>query len=112
MRFGTAEQQDYFLPKIAAGEMYFCIGMSEPNSGSDLAGTTTRATKVQGGYVVNAEEKAKLQAVIWNDGLINAKAVAQPATTIAAMAGPTRGRRFSPPSRRGARIFRWSASTS
>jgi alkylation response protein AidB-like acyl-CoA dehydrogenase len=53
MRFGTAEQQDYFLPKIAAGQMYFCIGMSEPNSGSDLAGTTTRATKVQGGYLVN-----------------------------------------------------------
>lgn len=53
MRFGTTEQQDYFLPRIAAGKMYFCIGMSEPNSGSDLAGTTTRATKVQGGYVVN-----------------------------------------------------------
>src|ERR1700712_1518416 len=53
MRFGTGEQQDFFLPKIAAGEMYFCIGMSEPNSGSDLAGTTTRASKVQGGYIVN-----------------------------------------------------------
>jgi alkylation response protein AidB-like acyl-CoA dehydrogenase len=53
MRFGTSEQQEYFLPRIAAGELYFCIGMSEPNSGSDLAGTTTRATKVQGGYVVN-----------------------------------------------------------
>ena len=53
MRFGTQEQQDFFLPKIAAGKMYFCIGMSEPNSGSDLAGTTTRATKVQGGYVIN-----------------------------------------------------------
>ncbi len=53
LRFGTVEQQEFFLPRIAAGEMYFCIGMSEPNSGSDLAGTTTRATKVQGGYVVN-----------------------------------------------------------
>jgi sulfoacetaldehyde dehydrogenase len=41
----------------------------------------------QGGYVVSAEEKAKLQAVIWNDGLINAKAVAQPAEVIAGMAG-------------------------
>lgn len=53
LRFGTPEQQQYFLPPIAAGKMYFCIGMSEPNSGSDLAGTTTRATKVQGGYIVN-----------------------------------------------------------
>ena len=41
----------------------------------------------QGGYLINAEEKAKLQAVIWNDGLINAKAVAQPADVIAGMAG-------------------------
>lgn len=41
----------------------------------------------QGGYVVSADEKTKLQAVIWNDGLINAKAVAQPADVIAGMAG-------------------------
>ncbi len=41
----------------------------------------------QGGYVVSADEKALLQAVIWNDGLINAKAVAQPADVIAGMAG-------------------------
>ena len=53
MRFGTQPQRDYFLPRIAAGEIFFCIGMSEPNSGSDLAATLTRATKVQGGYLVN-----------------------------------------------------------
>ncbi|MDE2302469.1 MAG: aldehyde dehydrogenase family protein [Sphingomonadales bacterium] len=41
----------------------------------------------QGGYVVNADEKAKLQATIWVDGHINANAVAQPATKIADMAG-------------------------
>jgi len=41
----------------------------------------------QGGYVVNADEKARLQGVIWVDGLINAKAVAQPADRIAGMAG-------------------------
>ena len=41
----------------------------------------------QGGYVVNQAEKAQLQAVIWVDGLINAKAVAQPADRIAGMAG-------------------------
>ncbi|MDP9056692.1 MAG: aldehyde dehydrogenase family protein [Pseudomonadota bacterium] len=41
----------------------------------------------QGGYVVNADEKAMLQGVIWVDGLINAKAVAQPADRIAGMAG-------------------------
>lgn len=41
----------------------------------------------QGGYVVSAEEKARLQSVIWDDGHINAKAVAQPAEKIAGMAG-------------------------
>ena len=56
MRFGTQEQQDFFLPKIAAGKMYFCIGMSEPNSGSDLSGTRTRAAKVDGGYRINGSK--------------------------------------------------------
>jgi len=53
LRFGTEEQKNFFLPKIAAGELTFCIGMSEPNSGSDLAGTRTRAVKVDGGYKIN-----------------------------------------------------------
>jgi alkylation response protein AidB-like acyl-CoA dehydrogenase len=53
IRFGTEEQKQFFCPKIAAGELTFCIGMSEPNSGSDLAGTRTRAIKVEGGYKIN-----------------------------------------------------------
>ncbi len=43
--------------------------------------------KAQGGYVVNADEKAKLQGAIWEDGHINAKIVAQPAQFIADYAG-------------------------
>src|ERR1700712_4541645 len=38
MRFGTAEQQDYFLPRIAPGGMIFCMGITKPNSGSNLPG--------------------------------------------------------------------------
>jgi alkylation response protein AidB-like acyl-CoA dehydrogenase len=53
LRFGTEEQKMFFLPKIARGELTFCIGMSEPNSGSDLAGTRTRAVRVDGGYRIN-----------------------------------------------------------
>ncbi len=53
LRVGTEEQKRTILPKIAAGEAFCCIGMSEPDIGSDLAGVRTRATKVQGGYVVN-----------------------------------------------------------
>jgi len=53
LRFGTEEQRQKILPRIAAGECYFCIGMSEPDSGSDLAATRTRAVPVQGGFLVN-----------------------------------------------------------
>jgi Acyl-CoA dehydrogenase, middle domain/Acyl-CoA dehydrogenase, N-terminal domain len=52
LRVGTDEQKQ-LLPKIAAGEAFFCIGMSEPDVGSDLASVRTRAAKVQGGYLVN-----------------------------------------------------------
>jgi len=52
LRAGTEEQKK-ILPRIAAGEVFFCIGMSEPDVGSDLASARTRAAKVQGGYLVN-----------------------------------------------------------
>ena len=52
LRVGTDEQKK-ILPRIAAGEVFFCIGMSEPDVGSDLASVRTRAAKVQGGYLVN-----------------------------------------------------------
>ena len=45
IKFGTEEQKDRLLPGIAAGELAFCIGMSEPDSGSDLAATRTRAVR-------------------------------------------------------------------
>ncbi len=53
LRFGTEEQRQQILPKVARGECFFCIGMSEPDSGSDLAATRTKAEKVDGGYKVN-----------------------------------------------------------
>ena len=52
LRVGT-DAQKKILPGIALGETYVCIGMSEPNVGSDLASVQTRAARVQGGYLVN-----------------------------------------------------------
>jgi alkylation response protein AidB-like acyl-CoA dehydrogenase len=53
LRFGTEEQRQAVLPKIAAGELFCCIGMSEPDSGSNLAAVRTRAEPVEGGFRVN-----------------------------------------------------------
>ncbi|MBJ7336785.1 acyl-CoA dehydrogenase family protein [Mycolicibacterium sp.] len=52
-KFGTLAQKQRFLPGICAGELAFSIGMSEPDAGSDLAATRTRAIKVDGGWHVN-----------------------------------------------------------
>jgi alkylation response protein AidB-like acyl-CoA dehydrogenase len=49
-RFGTEEQRQYFLPRICRAELSFCIGMSEPDAGSDLASVKARAVKVEGGW--------------------------------------------------------------
>jgi len=53
LKFGTEEQKNFFLPKITKGDCYFSIGLSEPNSGSDLASIKTRAEKVDGGWLLN-----------------------------------------------------------
>jgi acyl-CoA dehydrogenase len=53
LRWGTEEQKQRFVPGVARGEIYFAIGMSEPDSGSDLASVRTRADRVEGGWRVN-----------------------------------------------------------
>lgn len=52
LRVGSEWQREEILPRIARGECFFCIGMSEPDAGSDLAAVRTRATRVDGGWVV------------------------------------------------------------
>jgi alkylation response protein AidB-like acyl-CoA dehydrogenase len=53
MDFGTDEQKEFFLPKILAGEIFFCIGYTEPNAGTDLAALTTKAVRDGDEYVIN-----------------------------------------------------------
>lgn len=53
LRFGTEAQRRFYLPRICRAEAFFCIGMSEPNSGSDLASVVTRATREGDGWRLN-----------------------------------------------------------
>jgi alkylation response protein AidB-like acyl-CoA dehydrogenase len=56
LAYGTESLQRQYLPAIAAGTAYYCLGMSEPDAGSDLASVTTRATKVLGGWRVHGRK--------------------------------------------------------
>ena len=56
MDFGTDEQKAFFLPKILAGDLHFCIGYTEPNAGTDLAALETRAVRDGDEYVINGRK--------------------------------------------------------
>ena len=54
--YGDDAQRAKYLPKLASGEWIGCFGLTEPDAGSDPAGMKTRATKVQGGYVLSGSK--------------------------------------------------------
>ena len=56
MRYGTGEQKAFYLPRIAAGEIHFAIGYSEPEAGTDLAALRTRAIRDGQDYVINGQK--------------------------------------------------------
>lgn len=56
LKYGTEEQKHFYLPRISRAEAFFCIGMSEPGSGSDLASIRTRATPTDKGWLLNGSK--------------------------------------------------------
>jgi alkylation response protein AidB-like acyl-CoA dehydrogenase len=56
LKYGTEAQKQFYLPPICRGESYFCIGMSEPGSGSDLASVRSRAVKNDRGWLLNGQK--------------------------------------------------------
>ncbi|OBG89559.1 acyl-CoA dehydrogenase [Mycobacterium sp. E802] len=67
LKYGTEEQKSEFLPRIVRGECFFGIGMSEPDSGSDLASVRTRAVPVEGGWLITGTK-------VWTSGAHRAHA--------------------------------------
>jgi len=71
LRYGTEAQRAALLPRIAAGECYFVIGMSEPDSGSDLASIRTRATRnADGDWVVHGAKVWTSNAHLSHYGIV------------------------------------------
>jgi alkylation response protein AidB-like acyl-CoA dehydrogenase len=56
LKYGTEAQKRFYIPRVCRGEAFFCIGMSEPNAGSDLAGVKTRAVPNAKGFVLNGQK--------------------------------------------------------
>ncbi len=54
--YGTPEQHEKYLPKLISGEWVGCFGLTEPNHGSDAGGMETRATKVDGGWILHGSK--------------------------------------------------------
>jgi alkylation response protein AidB-like acyl-CoA dehydrogenase len=61
LNFGTEEQSRFYIPRICRGEALFCIGMSEPGAGSDLAAVRTRADRSGSGWRLTGQK-------IWTTG--------------------------------------------
>jgi alkylation response protein AidB-like acyl-CoA dehydrogenase len=61
LKYGTDAQKSEFLPRIVRGECFFAIGMSEPDSGSDLASVRTQAVPVEGGWSLTGTK-------VWTSG--------------------------------------------
>ena len=56
LRYGTEAQRQFYIPRICRGELFFCIGMSEPSSGSDLASIRSRAQRTETGWLLNGSK--------------------------------------------------------
>lgn len=56
LKYGSEAQKRSFLPRICRGEAFFCIGMSEPGAGSDLAGIRTRAVRTSTGWRLDGQK--------------------------------------------------------
>lgn len=73
-KFGTEEQKERFLPKLASGEIIGCFGLTEPDHGSDPGSMSTTAVKTDGGWILNGAKMWITNSPIADVGVVWAKA--------------------------------------
>jgi alkylation response protein AidB-like acyl-CoA dehydrogenase len=76
LRYGKPSQRDRYVPGMARGEIYSCIGLSEPGAGSDLASVSTSGTRTAEGWRINGQK-------VWTSGAHNATVMLTLVRTIA-----------------------------
>ena len=76
--YGTDEQKEKYLPKLASGEWVGCFGLTEPDAGSDPGGMNTRAKSVDGGYLVSGSKMWISNSPIADVFIVWAKTTAKP----------------------------------
>ena len=89
--YGTEEQRQKYLPKLAAGELIGCFGLTEPNHGSDPGSMETRATKVDGGWRIHGAKMWITNSSIADVFIVWAKAYGEGENEIGAKDGDIRG---------------------
>ena len=62
--YGSEEQRQKFLPKLASGEFIGCFGLTEPDAGSDPGGMKTKAEKIDGGYPLVGRQDVDLERAL------------------------------------------------
>jgi len=89
--YGTEEQKQKYLPKLATGEWVGCFGLTEPNHGSDPGSMETRATKTDGGWILHGTKMWITNSPIADVFVVWAKAYGEPENEQGAVDGDIRG---------------------
>ncbi|MFN2107033.1 MAG: acyl-CoA dehydrogenase [Candidatus Promineifilaceae bacterium] len=89
--YGTEEQRQKYLPRLASGELVGCFGLTEPNHGSDPGSMETRATKVDGGWRLHGTKMWITNSSIADVFIVWAKAYGEGENEAGAMDGDIRG---------------------
>lgn len=86
LKHGTPEQRDRYLPRVATGELHVSFGVTEPDAGTDTTNISTRAVRVDGGYLVRGQKIWTTKATISEKVLLLVRT-----TSRAEVARPTDG---------------------